>query len=110
MKHYLENHKFYVVNEENLVYKVGEYETFSNADCITFGLELVAGLDYVDVDYSDIQDWVSAENFVDDVQYECINQYFLVEGAKEAFEANGYTILTEIDYNLQAIIDKHNEA
>jgi membrane peptidoglycan carboxypeptidase len=110
MKRYLENHSIYVINGENLVYKVGEYEAFDNADYLLFELELVAGLDYVDVDYSDIQDWVSADNYIDDVQYEYINQYFLVEGTKEALEANGYTILTEIDYNLQAIIDKHNEA
>ena len=110
MKHYLENHKFYVINGENLVYKVGEFETYGNADFITLELELVAGIDYVDVDYSDIQDWVPADNYVDDVQYEYVNQYFLQEGAKEALEANGYTILEEIDFNLQAIIDKHNEA
>ncbi len=110
MKHYLENHKFYVINEENLVYKVGEFETYGNADFITFELELVAGLDYVNPDESDIQDWVSAENFVDDVQYEYINQLFLVESAKEVLEYHGYTILEEIDFNLQAIIDKHEEA
>ena len=38
MKHYLEGHKFYVINGENLVYKVGEFETYGNADFITFEL------------------------------------------------------------------------
>lgn len=110
MKQYLENHKFYVINGENLVYKVGEFETYGNTNYITLELELVAGLDYVNVDESDIQDWVGADNYIEDVQYEYINQYFLVEGAKEALEAHGYTVLEEIDFNLQAIIDKHNEA
>jgi hypothetical protein len=110
MKHYLEGKKFYVINEENFVYKVGEFETYGNTDYILWELELVAGIDYVDVDYSDIQDWVPADNYIEDVQYEYVTQYFLVEGAKEALEANGYTILKEIDFNLQAIIDKHNEA
>lgn len=110
MKHYLEDKKFYVINGENLVYKVGEFETYGNTDYILWELELVAGIDYVDVDYSDIQDWVGADNYIDDVQYEYVSQYFLQEGAKEALEANGYTILEEIDFNLQAIIDKHNEA
>ena len=110
MKHYLENHKFYVINDENLVYKVGEFETYGNADFITWELELVAGLDYVNPDESDIQDWVPAENFVDDVRYEYINQLFIVEGAKEALEYHDYKILDKIDFNLQAIIDKHNEA
>lgn len=110
MRHYLEGKKFYVINGENLVYKVGEFETYGNTDYILWELELVAGIDYVDVDYSDIQDWVPADNYVDDVQYEYVTQYFLAEGAKEALEANGYTVLEEIDFNLQAIIDKHNEA
>ena len=109
MKHFLENHKFYVINEENFVYKVGAFETYGNADFITWELELVAGLDYVNVDESDIQDWVSADNFVEDVQFEYVNQLFLVEGAKEALEYHDYKILEEIDFNLQAIIDKHNE-
>jgi hypothetical protein len=110
MRHYLEGKKFYVINGENFVYKVGEFETYGNTDYILWELELVAGIDYVDVDYSDIQDWVPADNYIEDVQYEYVTQYFLVEGAKEALEANGYTILEEIDFNLQAIIDKHNEA
>lgn len=111
MKHYLEYHKFYVIDEENHVYKVGEFETYGNTDFITFELELVAGIDYVNPDYNDIQGFVPADRFVEDIQYEYVNQLFLVEGAKEAFEANGYTILEEDDISpaLQKIIDKHNE-
>lgn len=110
MRHYLEGKKFYVINEESFVYKVEEFETYGNTDYILWELELVAGIDYVDVDYSDIQDWVPADNYIEDVQYEYVTQYFLQEGAKEALEENGYTILEKIDFNLQAIIDKHNEA
>ena len=110
MKHYLENHKFYVVNaDDKLVYKVGEFETFGNVDYIMVELELVAGWDYVNPDYNDVQGWVGAERFVEDIQFEYVTQFFLVEGMKEAVEANGYTILEEISPNLQAIIDKHNE-
>lgn len=112
MKHYLENYKFYVVNEENLVYKVGEFETYGNASFITLELELVAGVDYINPDANDIQGYVPADRFIEDVQYEYVNQYFLEEGAKEALEANGYTVLAEEDITpaLQKIIDKHNEA
>lgn len=111
MKHYLEGHKFYVINGENLVYKVGEFETYGNADFITFELELVAGIDYINPDENDIQGYVPAENFVEDVQYEYVNQLFLVEGAKEALEANEFTVLEaeDITPELQKIIDKHNE-
>lgn len=110
MKHYLESNKFYVMNDaENLVYKVSEYETFSNCDYLLISLELVAGWDYVNPDENDVQGWCSADKFVEDVQFESIAQYFLVEGMKEALTANDYTILEEIAPDLQAIIDKHNE-
>lgn len=110
MKHFLENHKFYVVNEdEKLVYKVGEFETYGNADFITFELELVAGVDYINPDENDIQGYVPADRFIEDIQYEYINQYFLKEGTEEALKENGYTVLKNITPNLQKIIDKHNE-
>ena len=111
MKHYLENQKFYVINEEEkLVYKVGEFETYGNADFITWELELVAGVDYINPDENDIQGFVPADRFVEDIQYEYINQLFLVEGAKEVLEYHGYKILEKITPDLQKIIDKHNEA
>lgn len=111
MRHYLENHKFYVMNEdEKLVYKVGEFESFSNHESIHIHLELVAGWDYVNPDYNDVQGWCSADRFVEDIQFEIVSQYFLKEGMEEALEENGYTILEEITPALQKIIDKHNEA
>ena len=109
MKYFLEGNKFYVINGENLVYEVNGFEAYSASTALYIDLELVAGLDYVNPDISDVQDWVGADNFVDDVQFETVAQYFLKEGMEEALEANGYTILKEIDFNLQAIIDKHNE-
>ena len=112
MKHYLEYHKFYVVDaDEKLVYKVGECN-FHGYEAIQVHLELVAGWDYINPDYNDVQGWCTADKFIEDVQHEYINQYFLVEGMKEALEENGYRILkeNEITPRLQAIIDKHNEA
>lgn len=111
MKHYLENHKFYVVNDtENLVYEVNNFETYGNANFISIELELVAGWDYVNPDENDIQGWVSADNFVEDVQFEYVSQYLIKEGMEEALKENGYTVLENIAPNLQKIIDKHNEA
>lgn len=112
MTHYLGNNKFYVYNvDEKLVYLVNEYETYYNSEAIHIYLELVAGWDYVNPDENDVQGWVSAENFVEDVQSEIVSQYFLKEGMHEALQENGYTILTEehISNALQEIIDKHNE-
>lgn len=111
MKHYLENHKFYVLNEDaKLVYKVGEYETYHDSEGIHIHLELVAGWDYVNPDENDVQGWCPANRFVEDVQWEMVFQYFLVEGMKEALQENGYTILDKISPDLQRIINKHNEA
>ena len=109
MKHYLENHKFYVMDEDaKLVYKVGEYETFYNHNALHIHLELVAGWDYVNQDENDVQGWCPAERFVEDVQFEIVSQYFLKEGMEEALQANGYGILEKIETSLQAIIDRHN--
>lgn len=110
MKHYLESHKFYVIDaDEKLVYKVGEFETYGNANFISVELELVAGWDYVDPDHNDVQGWVGADRFIEDIQYEYVTQYILEEGMKEAIKANGFTILEEITPSLQAIIDNHND-
>lgn len=110
MKHYLENHKFYVINEDGtLVYKVGEFGTYDNADYIVIHLELVAGWDYVNPDENDIQGWCPSDRFIEDVQHELVNQYFLKEGMEEALKWHDYTILEEITPSLQVIIDKHNE-
>lgn len=110
MKHYLENNKFYVLDEdEKLVYEIKEFEVYSNYEAIQIYLELIAGWDYINPDYNDIQGWCSADRFVEDVQFEIINQYFLKEGMEEALEKNGYTVLNKIVPSLQKIIDKHNE-
>lgn len=112
MKNYLGNHKFYVMNpDEKLVYKVNEFEVYYNSEAIHIYLELVAGWDYVNPDENNIQGWVGAENFVEDIQSEIVTQYFLKEGMEEALTENDYTILKEenIPMSLQKIIDKHEE-
>lgn len=110
MKHYLENNKFYVKNPDGkLVYMVNKYKTFYGCNYLEINLELVAGWDYVNPDENDVQGWCPAGNFVEDVQFETINQYFFKEGMEEALEENGYTVLEKIAPALQAVIDKHNE-
>lgn len=109
MKYFLENQKFYVKNGENLVYEVNGFEAYSGHNALHLDLELVAGVDYINPDENDIQGYVPADRFVEDVQYEYVIQYFFEEGTKEALEANGYTVLENITPDLQKIIDKHNE-
>lgn len=106
---YLENKKFYVVNEDKLVYKVGTFEAYDGYDTLHFNLELVAGWDYVNPDMNDIQGWCPADRFVEDVQSETLIHYMMEESLKESLEANDYTILENISADLQKIIDQYNE-
>lgn len=113
MTQYLGNRKFYVYNStEKLVYLVNEFEAYYNSEYLQIHLELVAGWDYVNPDENDVQSWVSADKFIEEVQDEYINQYFLKEGMEEALEENGYTILKEehISNSLMEVIKKHDEA
>ena len=112
MTQYLGLSKFYVYDaDKKLVYLVNEYETFYSSGHLQIHLELVAGWDYVNPDYNDIQGWCPADRFIEEVQDEYINQYFLKEGMEEALEENGFTVLKveNISNSLQEIIDKHGE-
>lgn len=102
MRHYLENHKFYVLNEDSkLVYKVGEYETYHDSEGIHIHLELVAGWDYVNPDENDVQGWCPADRFVEDVQWDMVFQYFLVEENQEAtFNGEKVRAMTDYENNL----------
>lgn len=110
MKIYLENNKFYVETEEKLVYEVNNYEVYGGRT-FHINLILVAGFDYINPDESDVQGYVSAENFVEDVQDTFETWYIFAEGMEEALKANGYTILDtdKMDSRLKGIIeDKEN--
>lgn len=99
-KIYLENKKFYVKNENNLVYKVGNFETYDGYDTLHLNLELVAGL------FDD--KWIKAGSYPEEVQTETVIVYMMEESIKESLEANDYEILKEIDGELQKIIDEYN--
>ena len=52
-----------------MIYEVVDFEYFqSNEIYLYFNLELVAGWDYINPDYNDVQGFVSKENFVSEVQ------------------------------------------
>jgi hypothetical protein len=54
-------------------------------------LDLVCGKDWIEVNsYGGTQDWVPAEYFVDDVQYESVVCYFYTESIISALEENGF--------------------
>lgn len=97
MKTYLNNKSFYAMTENKLVYKVSEFETYDGYDSIHYSLELIAGWDYINPDWTNEQGFCKAENFVDDVQSETVIQYFFLESMAEAFAQNDYIILTEFN-------------
>lgn len=96
MKTYLENKTIYVKNDEELIYEVVSFETYDNTDTIYLNLELVAGIDYINPDESDIVNYVSADRFVEDIQNESVIQYLFKEGMIEALEENGYRIIEKL--------------
>lgn len=79
-------------NGKDMVY----YENKPKNSYIVLGLELVCGWDYVNPDYSDTQGYVSAEHFIDDVQYDNVVCYFVTESVENALEENGYEIIDKL--------------
>ena len=87
----------YVINDDDmLIYEV----RIDKRDVVDYGdeksymvvkLNLVCGSDWVEVnDYGGTMGWVSAENFVDDVQFEQVVCYFYTESVLSALEENGF--------------------
>lgn len=105
---YLEGKKFYVKNEENFIYEVKSFEAYDGYNTLHFNLELVAGWDYINPDMNDIQGYVPADRFVEDLQSETVIQYFMEESLKECMEANDYEVLEKLSPELQAIVNKSN--
>lgn len=89
--------KIYVRNNDNLIYVVESVTSYNNGcDYMQVNLKLVAGIDYINPDENDMQDWCSANNFVEEVQEDSINQYFIKESMVEALENNDYTIVENV--------------
>ena len=95
MRAYLSDHKLYVKNNDNLIYVVDSFDCYDNHPYIGVHLQLVAGWDYLNED-SDMQGWCHADRFIEDIQTDYINQYFLVESMKESLEENGYKVMDEL--------------
>lgn len=61
-----------------------------------YHLYLVAGVDYVNPDWSDQQGWVNNERFIEDVQLETFVHYFVVESLEDALAEEGYEIIDDL--------------
>ena len=93
MKTYLNDKSFYAMDKENkLIYKCNAFESYDGYDSIYFTLELVCGWDYVNPDENNIQGWVKAENFCNDVQEILMICYIFEESVNECLEAHDLII------------------
>lgn len=95
------NGEVYVMNEDRLIYKLSSVEEIS---CTGYGLsymlDLVAGHDYINPDESNAQGFVSAEAFVESVQWESFTVYPLEESLGERLTEEGYTVINIKDYKI----------
>lgn len=81
----------YLTNEDRLIYKLVEIEELDSNDlCMVVNLELIAGWDYINPDESNAQGYVSAENFVDDVQLEQFTFLPESETLKDCYHENNF--------------------
>ncbi|MCC3687409.1 hypothetical protein LLR47_19590 [Bacillus cereus] len=91
----------YVINEEKMIYKISRYRELQSSTLgFTYDLDLVAGWDYINSDENDIQGFVEAKNFTDDVQSDILTVYPLSESLGERLEELGYTVIDIEDYKI----------
>ena len=92
MKIYLEEDKqIYAKDCNDLVYRIADGRMEDT--CIMWNLELYCGWDYINPDENNIQGYVPANRFIEEVQYDTVIQYFFEEGLKECLGENGYIIV-----------------
>lgn len=91
----------YVMNGDKMIYKVARFEQLgANEHCFLYHLELVAGYDYVDPDWSDRQGFVSKEGFVESVQDDSLTVYPMHESLAERLDDEGYRVINIDDYTI----------
>jgi len=84
---------FYAKDENKRIYKVETQTENNNTEYIYINLYLVCGYDYIDADNNDVQGYILANNFTEDVQYDGMICYIVDESIKACLVDNGYTII-----------------
>lgn len=93
--------ELHVINGDNLIYKLtGFNQIDSTAIGFSYNLELVAGYEYIDADNSNVQGYVSKEAFTDEVQWDMITFYPLIETLAEALADSDYTPVNINSYKI----------
>lgn len=87
----------YVKSSDSFIYKIVSHELVNNGTlCYRYNLELIAGYDYIDPDNSDRQGYVTADNFIANVQTDIIIVYPLEQTLTEELKDNGYTVIKQL--------------
>ncbi|AIF72148.1 hypothetical protein LD11_gp272 [Bacillus phage Riley] len=93
--------ELHVISENKFIYKVESYRQLESSEIgFLYNLELVAGYDYINPDYSNVQGYVSKENFVENIHLEQITFYPMSETLAEALDDNGYKVININDYKI----------
>ncbi|PEA25905.1 hypothetical protein CN984_12575 [Bacillus cereus] len=91
----------HVINEEKMIYKISRYRELQSSELgFTYDLDLVAGYDYIDTDNSNVQGFVEAKNFIDEVQWDTLTVYPLSESLGERLKEQGYTVIDISKYKI----------
>ena len=87
------------------IYKIDTVkELGSGSHALQYELELVAGHDYINPDENDIQGFVDAEAFTEDVQYEDITVFPLDESLGVRLKEEGYRVIKIDDYKIHPFL------
>lgn len=91
----------YVLNEDKFIYKIEEFRQLSSIEpCFSYELDLVAGHDYIEPDYSDKQGYVSKEAFTSSVQSDDVTVFPLSETLTDRLKEEGYIIINIDNYKI----------
>ena len=91
----------HVINEDKFIYKVVSYKEIGSAShCLEYELELVAGWEYINPDYNNVQGYVEAGAFVEEIQYHSFTVYPLQESLGERLEEEGFKVIDIKDYEI----------
>lgn len=88
------NKQVHVLNDDKLIYKIASFsEIGSTGICMLVELELVAGYDYVNPDENNQQGYVTAGQFVDDVQSHDFTWLPMDETIGERLKDEGFKVI-----------------
>lgn len=91
----------HVKNGDKLIYKLTSFRQLQSSEIgFLVSMELIAGYDYINPDYNNVQGYVSKENFVENVHSYDITFYPLAETLKEALSDNDFEVININDYKI----------